>query len=224
MYNIFLDFDGTLADSSEGIYKSFVSSCNELNLTPPNYQDFISYIGPPVKSIAKKIYPNIDDLSIDIFVTHFRSTYDYENYQYLSWYKNVKSDLKLLNNLNYLTLSIVTNKPTEPTLALLKSANIYQHFENVIGIDYLKFVNNGEVFKSKYEALNYLIKLTNADINKVFYVGDTANDQKCALKAGIRFIAAKYGFYKWDLNITNNLSIDDFESLMPLLNQLCGIV
>ena len=224
MYNIFLDFDGTLADSSEGIYKSFVSACNELNLTPPTYQDFISYIGPPVQIIVKKIFRNIDDLMIDRFVTNFRATYDHENYRCLSWYENVKSDLKLLNNLNDLSFSIVTNKPTQPTLALLKSANIYQYFKYVIGIDYLKFANNGETFKSKYEALNYLIKFTKADINKVFYVGDTANDKKCASKAGIRFIAAKYGFYKWDLNITNNLSIDDFESLMPLLKQICGIV
>ena len=224
MYNIFLDFDGTLADSSEGIYKSFVSACNELSLTPPTYQDFIFYIGPPIKIIAKKLFPNIDDLMLDRFVTNFRSTYDNENYRYLSWYKNVKTDLKLLNNFNDLSFSIVTNKPTEPTLALLKSANIDQYFNYVIGIDYLKFVNNGEIFKSKYEAINYLIKLKTLDINNVFYVGDTANDKKCALKSGIRFIAAKYGFYKWDLNITNNLSIDNFESLIPLLNQLCGIV
>ena len=44
--DLFFDFDGTLADSSEGIYESFKVSCFKLNLEPIPINEFKKFIKP----------------------------------------------------------------------------------------------------------------------------------------------------------------------------------
>ena len=52
--DLFFDFDGTLADSSEGIYESFKNSCFKLNLEPVSINKFKKFIGPPISQILRK--------------------------------------------------------------------------------------------------------------------------------------------------------------------------
>ena len=42
--NYIFDFDGTLADSSIGIYEAFSSSCLENDLEPPDIKTFKKHI------------------------------------------------------------------------------------------------------------------------------------------------------------------------------------
>ena len=82
--NLFFDFDGTLADSSEGIYESFKNSCFELNLEPISIFEFKKFIGPPISKILNKIYPKLSSKKIFEFKSYFRSDYDNKNFRLVS--------------------------------------------------------------------------------------------------------------------------------------------
>ena len=70
--NYIFDFDGTLADSSIGIYKAFSSTCIKNNLKPPEINAFKKHIGPPIYRLIYSIYPNITDSQKNTFVKTFR--------------------------------------------------------------------------------------------------------------------------------------------------------
>ena len=80
--DLFFDFDGTLADSSEGIYESFKNSCFEINLEPVSINKFKKFIGPPISQILRKIYPNLSTNQISDFKYFFRNDYDNKNFKY----------------------------------------------------------------------------------------------------------------------------------------------
>ena len=72
MKHIIFDLDGTLIDSSEGIYKAFcaVSGPKSILLS----SDFRRLIGPPVNIIYQKIFNHPSKESF--FVERFRFYYD----------------------------------------------------------------------------------------------------------------------------------------------------
>ena len=96
---------------------------------------------------------------------------------------------------NIAMISIVTNKPTLPTLKLLIKNRVHKFFDNIIGIDYPRFMNQGTNYSSKANALIELIRPLQS-YNSI-YIGDTASDRDAALAASCTFVAVSYGFYRW---------------------------
>lgn len=198
MTNLIFDFDGTLFDSSEGIYQAYCDSCNFVKCLPVKKSSFTSHIGPPISTIIHKIHPQLDSKTISIFVSFFRNSYDNKYYLKSMPYGGVIEALRNVRASNtYTSISIVTNKPTLPTLNLLKDYQIINLFDFVIGIDYLAQMNQGINFSSKSHALRHLISIIEPKNIKSIYIGDTPSDGIAANESGCYFIPVKYGFYDW---------------------------
>ena len=158
--DLFFDFDGTLADSSEGIYESFKNSCFELNLEPVSIQKFKKFIGPPISQIVNKIYPNLSKDQISDFKDFFRNDYDNKNFKLVNWYPGVQKDLKIFaTSGKFNSINVITNKPTKPTISLIKKAKLDLYFDNIYGIDYKLFRQiSTKSFINKGEAINFAIQ------------------------------------------------------------------
>ena len=216
--NYIFDFDGTLADSSIGIYKAFSSTCIKNNLKPPEINVFKKHIGPPIYKLIYSIYPNITDSQKNTFVKTFRSEYDNNFYKYVDWYEGVFEVINYLTEDKKLNLFIITNKPTLTCIKLLKHANLLNFFKIVIGIDYKIFNNENPSlnFEDKSKAFDYFFSKTKLLKDQSIYIGDTISDKKAADKCNLNFIAAKYGFYKWNLDPKNYLQINSFMELKEI--------
>ncbi len=214
---IIFDFDGTLADTSLGIYSAFKKSCIHLGLAPPNIEEFKSCIGPPVDVILQDLFPRLNQSEINTFTRNFRFNYDNNDYQSLIWYPNVISTIQKLSFEFRLPLGIVTNKPTLPTKKILQDASLDKLFEFIIGIDFCSSSNKLRLFSSKSEAISYAISLINDSSFEVTYVGDTLSDLQESNTANIAFIAAQYGFYNWELSPLSCIGISDISQLCSLL-------
>jgi|694.fasta_scaffold25881_8 phosphoglycolate phosphatase len=215
---LFFDFDGTLADSSPGIYASFELACSRLNLTAPLFHEFCEAIGPPVQRIAHRFFPDLTDSEIEEFRQIFRDDYDNERFRLFNWYEGVKPTIKALAALPSCRLTIVTNKPTGPTLELLRMGGLSAFFDLVVGIDYQMHHGIGPAFRTKAEA----IKLAHARLGKgevpSIYIGDTPSDRDASQACGLEFIAATYGFHRWhDSELSASFSISAISGLIPLL-------
>lgn len=214
MNHLFLDFDGTLIDSSEGIFHSYSKACLELGLPRSSIAEFRSHIGPPIQSLAKNLIPGIADDDLESLRLRFREDYDNSGYKLFSWFEGVSATLRTLADSPMLQMSIVTNKPTRPTRAILAGAGLADCFELVIGIDYCKATFAGEPFRSKREALDFALQLADCSAANAIYFGDTPADRDTSLKCGVRFIAATYGFHQWS---SSSLQCLDSISCFPEL-------
>jgi phosphoglycolate phosphatase len=215
---LFFDFDGTLADSSPGIYASFELACSSLNLTAPLFHEFCEAIGPPVQRIAHRFFPDLTDSEIEEFRQTFRDDYDNERFRLFNWYEGVKPTIQALAALPGCRLTIVTNKPTNPTLELHRMGGLSTFFDLVVGIDYLLHHGTGSAFRTMAEA----IKLAHAHLGKgdapAIYIGDTPLDRDASQACGLEFMAATYAFHRWhDSELSPSFSISTLADLIPLL-------
>lgn len=219
--HLFLDFDGTLIDSSQGIYYSFAKACRAIGLIPPDFLEFRSLIGPPIEKISKTLFHTLDDETTEQLRQHFRADYDQERYRMFTWHERVEETLALLARDCKLPLSIVTNKPTQPTLDIIEEAGLRPFFQHVVGIDYPCKQSVGTTFPSKANAITFALELTDCHPSACFYVGDTPSDLEAAHKSQVTFIAATYGFYQWENDDLNGrASLTSFSGLPQLLVDL----
>ncbi len=219
MKYLFIDFDGTLADSSEGIFKSFRKACEACKKDCPKLREFKNEIGPPIQKIALKFFPNLKELELNKFTKIFRNDYDAESYKILKWYPNVDKTLDRLKRYHKLRFIIVSNKPTILCQTLIKGKKLDNYFDLIIGIDFkIKF--GGNVFTSKAQALNYSLQKLKLESNEAIYLGDTLSDKENCLSIGMKFIAATYGFYKWEKDNLPTNYITEFSELVDVIKSL----
>jgi phosphoglycolate phosphatase len=196
--HIIFDFDGTLFNSAEGIYQSFKIAAEAISLPPPRKSEFLSAIGPPIHQLIPMIYHNLSSDQSRSLCAFFRQHYDSIGCLN-SWpYDGILELLHALDEDEKIQkISVVTNKPTLPTIKLLIKNHFHKYFDNIIGIDYPAFFNQGTTYSSKVQALNDLLKpFTFSNIEPI-YIGDAASDLDTARSASCRFVAVNYGFYSW---------------------------
>ena len=198
MKHVIFDFDGTLFNSLDGIFQSFVVAARLLDLPPPDKLTIASRIGPPIIKLATLVYPELSHERLLKFCSEFRHHYDLVGYLNSSPYDGIA---ELVQSLHYdqgiQSVSIVTNKPTLLAIKLLIKYKLNKYFGDVIGIDYPSLLGIGSHFLSKVDALNELLQTLDVTHNAPVYIGDTVDDFVSASSAGCKFIAVGYGFYEW---------------------------
>jgi len=218
--NLLLDFDGTMADSSVGIHRSFCKACFAIGREPPGLDEFKRKIGPPVEKLSLQFFPELTSDEICLFRTIFRKEYDSEDYVYLTWAEGIRDTLEKLKFELDLKLCVVSNKPTLTCRSLLAKANLTDFFDSIVGIDYLCVNGLGSAFKCKSHAINHVVATLKLKPCETFYVGDTYDDYVQATVAGISFIAAQFGFYTWQHQSLPISSIPDFPSLVNCVHHV----
>ena len=218
--HLLLDLDGTLMDSSAGIYHSFCLACRDISVETPELAKFCTYIGPPIQVIAKRLYPHLNHNEIEHFRKIFREDYDRRSYQNAEWYPEVIENLDYLSAELGIKLTLVTNKPTKPAIKLIKNGGCHGIFSRIVGIDYLVENGAGQIFNSKAEALSYVLSTEELDISRSAYLGDTINDREACKKCGLLFIGALYGYHNWTSEERPYWHIERFKDIKVLLKSM----
>jgi phosphoglycolate phosphatase len=217
---LYFDFDGTLADSSPGIYASFQLACNSLGLQAPDYAEFRDSIGPPVQLLARRFFPELTEQQSEAFRQTFRHDYDNLRFRQCQWYEGVKPTIQTLAETTRARLVIITNKPTRPTQELLNAGGLSDYFELVVGIDYSLTQGTGPGFASKSEAIKFVQTELPVCQPNAIYIGDTPADRQASQACGLDFVAATYGFHRWsETELRATTHIPQISDLIPLLQR-----
>lgn len=190
---ILFDLDGTLLDTSHDLYTAASRVFAEEKLPAIDYAIFKSHISFGAKRILNAILAVNSEIEteqeayIDYLMPKFLSYYSDTKFQNTLAFAGIEELLCSLEASN-ITWGIVTNKARALTEPLLKQIGYLERSACLVCGD--------TTTKSKPhpEPLLYACNLIKVNPTDCIYIGDAATDVQAGKAAGMRTIAAGFGF------------------------------
>ena len=178
---IIFDFDGVLIDSKVNMEIAW-ESVKKKTKSIIKFNQYFNNIGLPFNKILKKI-------SFDKDFQLAKKVYDdasIKNINKIKLFPKVKQFLKAASKKYILVL--ITSKSKDRTKKILKK----------LKLDFNHVFCPEDKFNSKPnpKVINYLKKKYNFKTKELVVVGDSLTDKKLAQNAKVKFIFARYGYYK----------------------------
>lgn len=184
---LLFDLDGTIVDSSEGIYKSFEYALNHYGITVEDLNDLREVIGPPLKDCFMRMYGFSEDKAIEA-VAKYRERYSVTGLFECSLYDGIEDVLSKLYQAGY-KLVLATSKPEVYAKKILRNKSIDKYFYHIAGAEI------GGKICNKEDVLEYIIDtLKVTDVSRCLMIGDTKYDLRGAKKFGMDALGVLYGF------------------------------
>ncbi len=183
---VLFDLDGTLFDSSPGIFHTANFTVKELGFEP--CEDLVrmkKFVGPPLKDCFRIVY-NTPEEYLDECVRVYREEYKRKGMKMVTLYEGIKDTLIALRRMGIKT-GVCTNKYEELAVDIFRQQGILELFDIVKGTDEKGTITKSDCIRLAYTELN----LTKDD---VLMVGDTHNDEEGAANNGVAFCGVLYGF------------------------------
>jgi phosphoglycolate phosphatase len=182
---LFFDVDGTILDTSQGIFETFRHVFKEFNKNVDE-KEFPSFIGPPVDTSLRRFLQ-----SEEIAAAHelFRTLYRAQGAFKAKPYCGIEDVLKKAKQNGY-RLYTATSKNEIITIDILDRFKLLNYFNAVYGAD----AKNGRVHKT--DVFRYALDKSKEAPKTSLLIGDTLYDLEGAFALGTDFLAATYGFGK----------------------------
>ncbi|MDD5285987.1 MAG: HAD hydrolase-like protein [Desulfuromonadaceae bacterium] len=215
---VIFDLDGTLIDSAPGILRSFEDVLRKTGIQPRMPLDE-SIIGPPLRQALINLTGVNIDTELDALVELFKDSYDTEGYRATRVYEGVEELLAHLAD-RKIPMAIATNKRKIPTLKILELLNWNQYFQAVGTLD-------GKLppYPNKSALIGALLREMGVEASTSVYIGDKWEDGEAAVANNMPFIAAGWGYGKWDSSVIH-ADLDLIDSPRILLKKLtrCNVL
>jgi len=208
---IFLDLDGTIADSVPGISFSLHVAFAAVGKLLP-VKDVRGFIGPGIRTILKNLDGGLLESELDVMERCYRASYDHDGCLRSVLYPGVDETLRELAK-RKLQLFVVTNKPKLATANVLDKFGLTGLFMEVVSRD-----SRTPVYGTKGEMLRELVEGHGVDPACARMIGDTAEDWTAAREAHLPFIYAAYGY--GDVRAAEVERIGEFAQLLKMLGQV----
>ena len=107
---VFFDFDGTIADSSEGVIESIAYAYKAFNKPLPDYETIKCFFGPPLIASFMK-YAGVDERTGEEMTEKYRELYTDNAMYRIKLYDGLERLLKNLSD-DGIKIAIASSKPT----------------------------------------------------------------------------------------------------------------
>ena len=204
---LIFDMDGTLWDSSENVAAAWSEKLKECGYPRHVTQhDVMSVMGLTMDKIADILF---DDLPKKERMKLLQLCCDHENEYLLKHGGVLYPDLEktLIRLKEKFSLYIVSNCQSGYIEAFLEHYGFGKYFDDLECY--------GNDLKEKSD--NIALIVSRNGIGKAFYIGDIQGDRDAAVKAGVEFIHAAYGFGKIKETVPELKKFSDLPDLMESL-------
>ena len=187
---VIFDMDGTLADTSEGIFNSIRYTQKMMNLPPITEEQMYSHVGPPMEESYHRNF-GLTGEKLQQAVKYHKEYAMQKGYRELKVYDGIP---ELLDNLHKQEiLTAVATLKAQSTAEKIVSEYFPYKFDLIVGA-------RQEQPMTKSEMLLYCLEKLSVNKDDAVLVGDSIYDLHGAEQAGIDFIAVTYGFGFKDKN------------------------
>jgi phosphoglycolate phosphatase len=205
---IAFDMDGTIFSSEQIILPTYQEAIENfinasgLKIRVPTQEQIMLQIGKPVKVIFSNLMPelsveNRDKISDDVLVILSNKVANRGGHIY----EGVVDTIQYLKDSGFILVA-ASNGRRLYIETILKTANVLQHFEDILVLDYQTMKTKGDildVYKNKYRLRG----------SEILMVGDRDSDREAATQIGSYFAVCKYGHYvpgeitEWDIELNS---------------------
>ena len=215
---VIFDLDGTLIDSVPDLCREISLFLNARGRRALTESETVSIIGNGAAMMLRGAYKltgePIEESEMPALLAKWVRQYADAEMSLTRSFPRVPETLEKLKT-NGFKLAVCTNKPHEPTLAILKKLDLAQFFDVVLDADALP------VRKPRPEPLWEAVKRMGGTNDSAVMVGDSEADAEAARNAGFPVILLTYGYSHVPFDeIKPDALIDDFGDLPAVLERL----
>lgn len=179
------DLDGTIADTSPGIYASYRYCAEGMGVPIPEDSKISTGLGGPLPANIAKVI-GIEDSDIPRAVGIYREYYTREGHSMAVPYDGIADVLTALRGAG-MDVCVATLKPEGFAVPMLERWGLYGFFRSVHGADM-----EGSARKS--DLIRMCMEDAGTDAKDTVMIGDSRDDLESARACDVGFIGAAYGF------------------------------
>jgi phosphoglycolate phosphatase len=209
---LIFDLDGTLIDSSVDISHALNHTIRPYGLADVTVEETISLIGEGVaRLIGKLIEQRAPGLDLPTLIERFTAYYSAHLTDHTTAYPGTE---KVLQALEGRRKAVITNKHESLSRQILEALDLLKYFDYLAGGD-----TNPERKPSPLPVLNVLARFDTLP-GEALLVGDSIYDIEAGRAAGVRTVAALYGYGAAGFAQGADYSIERIEGLLEIVRLL----
>jgi len=218
MSGIIFDLDGTLIDSAPDIHAGITQVLRDQGLPETTFDETKSFIGKGVPALISQILAHKGVAETPELAAQISEQFHpiYENAVTLTtFYPGVETTLRQLHADGF-KLGLCTNKPEQPTMAVLDHFGITDLFTG------LAFGDGPYPRKPDPAPVRHVVDQLPA--RHFLYVGDSETDAETAKNAGLPMALFTQGYRKTPINqLPHDASFDHFDQLRAIIDRLAPL-
>lgn len=182
---VLFDLDGTIIDSSKGIYASINFALSKLGKEEPSGDILKSFIGPPLMESFIGLGLSLEEAQLA--VRYYRELYQREAVYNVIPYSGIEKTLMELSEVK--EIFVATSKPEYFAVKILEHLDFAQYFKGIYGAD-LEGARS-----EKAAVIDYALSTERMNNrSEVVMIGDRKHDILGAKEHGLASIGVLYGF------------------------------
>jgi len=183
---ILFDLDGTLIDSSAGIFASMEHAFARMGAALPSRERMRAWIGPPLRQTFPLVVGD-DPARIEATVEHYRERYDAVGWNEHTVYPGIDAAVEALAR-SGAQLAVVTTKIEHYARRIFEHLPFGAHFTRVYGAD------ANSVHSQKAAMIAAALRDFDTPADRATMIGDRYFDIDGARANGVRGIGVTWGF------------------------------
>ena len=181
------DFDGTIADSGEGVINSVIYALKKYGIAENDREKLRYFIGPPLFDSFRDMY-GVSDSDADRLIAYYRERYNVEGYLETRLYDGIQALLQKLRACGVKT-AICSSKPEVFVEKISENLGILPY------LDHISAVTFRDKNADKTPLLQKALRLCGIeDPRAAVMVGDRYFDTRAAAGLGVTAVGVTYGF------------------------------
>lgn len=211
--NILFDFDGTLADTAQGIVETLRESFVRLGRPAPTEEEMVATIGRPLWK-AFQTLGNMTEKEAHKAVEVYAGLFMQYEIPNIRMFPGVTAMLEQLAERG-IRMAIVTSRDRHSLDLILQNNNIDRYFETEVTVD------DHLTPKPAPDMVLALLARMNIKADETLVVGDTTFDIEMGNRAGCKTCAVTWGNHSCELlqSARPDMIIDDLDSIYHELSQ-----
>ena len=183
---VFFDLDGTLMDTSDGIFAGGRYAMDKVGIPIPEIDDWNVFIGPPLGDCFRLTFGITDEDIVRRLCEAYHEYYMREGRFLAKFYPGILDVLETLKQRGY-QLGIASMKNEDLVQAMCKHFGVDKYFSQQLGIDLMGTMTKADLLREGFKRLGLRP-------DQCVLVGDTNTDVRGAKEAGCDCIKVNWGF------------------------------